>query len=82
MTKSQILEAIRLMRTQERLEVMEFTLRLIREEMPQMAVGEQVHQLSLKDAAECVRSYYEEGGELTEFIDRCQEDFYEYKDYA
>ncbi len=82
MTKSQILEAIRLMRTQERLEVMEFTLRLIREEMPQTPVSQQVQQLSLRDAAASVRSYYEEGGELTEFSDLCQEDVYEYKDYA
>ena len=82
MTKSQILDAIRLMQTQERLEVMEFTLRLIREEMPQTSVSQQTPQLSLVDAADLMRSYYAEGSELTEFSDRLQEDFYEYKDYA
>ena len=70
------------MQIHERLEVMEFTLRLIREEIPQMEVSDRVQKLSLVDAAEIVRSYYNEGSELTEFTDRCQEDFYEYKDYA
>lgn len=82
MTKSQILDAIRLMQTQERLEVIEFTLRLIREEMPQMATSLQTPQLSLVDAADLMRPYYAEGSELTEFSDQSQEDFYEYKDYA
>ena len=39
-------------------------------------------KLSVKDAAEMMRSYYEEGSSLTEFIDSCHEDFYEYNDYA
>lgn len=82
MTKSQILDAIRLMQTQERLEIMECTLRLIREEMPQTSVSQQTPQLSLVDAADLMRSYYAEGSKLTEFSDRSQEDFYEYKDYA
>ena len=82
MTKSQILAAIRLMQTQERLEVIEFTSRLIREEMPQTDVSDRVMPLSLVDAAEIARPYYEEGSELTEFSDLCQEDFYEYQDYA
>jgi hypothetical protein len=74
MTKSQILDAIRLMQTQERLEIMEFTLRLIREEMPQ--------KLSLVDAADLMQSLYTEGSGLTEFSDLDREDFYEYKDYV
>jgi hypothetical protein len=39
-------------------------------------------KLSLAAAAEIMRSYYEEGSELTEFTDLDTEDFYEYKDYA
>lgn len=39
-------------------------------------------KLSLKDAAEIMRSYYAEGSELTEFVDTCDEEFYEYSDYA
>ena len=70
------------MRTQDRLEVMEFTLRLIREEMPRSTESVKMPQLSLGDAADLVRGYYAEGGELTKFSDLCQEDFYEYKDYA
>ena len=82
MTKSQILDAIRLMPPQERLEVMEFTLHLMREEMTKTTVDRQLPQLSLVDAAEIMYSYYTKGSELTEFSDLCQEDFYEYKDYA
>ena len=77
MTKNQILDAIRLMQPQERLEIMEFTLRIMREEIPI------VHrQLNLAEAAEIMRSYYTEGSELTEFSDLWEEDFYEYKEYA
>ncbi|NJL57896.1 hypothetical protein HC928_24280 [bacterium] len=39
-------------------------------------------QLSLSAAAEFMRPYYEEGSELTKFTDTCDEDFYEYQDYA
>ncbi len=46
---------------------MEFTLRLIREEMPQTVVSQQTQQLSLVDAVDLMRSYYAEGSELTEF---------------
>jgi hypothetical protein len=38
---------------------------------------QQLPQLSLMEAAEMMRSYYAEGGELTEFSDLNQEDFYE-----
>ena len=82
MTKSQILEEIRLMQPVERLEIVEFTLRLIREEMTKTHLDQQVQQLSLEDAAEMMRSYYLGGNELTEFSDLCQEDFYEYEEYA
>jgi dephospho-CoA kinase len=82
MTKSQILKEIRLMQPVERLEVIEFTLRLIREEMTKKTVDEQVQKLSLVDAAEMIRSYYAEASELTEFTDICEEDFCEYQEYA
>ena len=39
-------------------------------------------KLSLKNAAEMMRSYYAEGSNFTEFVDDCPEDFYEYQDYA
>jgi hypothetical protein len=37
---------------------------------------------SLATAAEMMRDFYAEGSELTEFIDRSQDDFYEYENYA
>ncbi len=82
MTKSQILEAIRLLQPLERLEIAEFTLQLIRKEMIKTPISQQMQHLSLVDAAEMMRSYYVEGSEMTEFSDLCQEDFYEYEDYA
>jgi hypothetical protein len=82
MTKSQVLEEIRLMPSVERLEVIEFTLRLIREEMTKVAMDQKVQKLSLVDASEIMRSYYAEESELTEFSDMCQEDFCEYEEYA
>jgi len=82
MTKFQILDAIRLMPPQERLEIIEFALTLIREEKSRTDVDQTDQRLSLADAAEVMASYYSEGGELTEFTDLCQEDFCEYKDYA
>lgn len=76
MIESQILEAIKKMPNVERLKIIEFTLRLVREEM------EKTEKLSLKDAAEIMRPYYVEGSDLTEFVDIDQGDFYEYQDYA
>ncbi len=76
MTKLQILEAIRLMPPVERLEVMEFTLRLMREEMAKNPASNQANQLSLVAAAAVMRSYYEAGSELSEFSDLPQEDFH------
>ncbi|HEY9864793.1 MAG TPA: hypothetical protein V6D21_11510 [Candidatus Obscuribacterales bacterium] len=76
MIVSQILEAIKQMPNVERLKIIEFTLRLVREEM------EKTEKLSLKDAAEILRHYYAEGSDLTEFVDVEHGDFYEYQDYA
>ncbi|BAY23147.1 hypothetical protein NIES2100_29110 [Calothrix sp. NIES-2100] len=76
MIKSQILEAIKQMPNVERLEVIEFALRLVREDM------EKPEKLSLMAAAEIMNPYYAEGSDLTEFVDTCNEDFYEYHDYA
>ncbi|UKO96048.1 hypothetical protein [Nostoc sp. UHCC 0870] len=76
MIKAQILKAIKEMPNIERLEVIEFALRLVREDM------DKPEELSLISAAELMRTYYVEGSELTEFVDTCNEDFYEYHDYA
>jgi hypothetical protein len=76
MIKTQILEAIKKMPNRERLEVIEYALQLVRQDM------DKPEKLSLKEAAEIMLPYYTEGSELTEFIDTANEDFYEYNDYA
>lgn len=76
MIETKILDAIKKMPNVERLKIIEFTLRLVREEM------EKPEKLSLRDAAEMMRPYYAEGSDLTEFVDRSHGDFYEYQDYA
>ena len=76
MINTQLLEAIKQMPNVERLEIIEFTLKLIREEM------QPTEKLSLTEAAEMMRPYYAEGSKLTEFVDVGDEDFYEYQDYA
>ena len=76
MINPQILEAIKQMPNVERLEIIEFALKLMREEM------QNPQKLSLTAAAEMMRSYYETESSLKEFVDTCNEDFYEYQDYA
>ncbi|MBE9055098.1 hypothetical protein [Sphaerospermopsis sp. LEGE 08334] len=70
MINPQILEAIKQMPNVERLEIIEFALKLMREEM------QNPQKLSLTAAAEMMRSYYETESSLTEFVDTCNEDFY------
>lgn len=75
MIQSQILEAIKQMPNLQRLEMIEFALQLVREEMAQP-------KSNLAMAAEMMSSFYEEGSELTEFVDSSDQDFYDYPDYA
>jgi hypothetical protein len=82
MTKAEVLEALKKMTTKDRLEVIETASKLIREEI---AISSQIssHQeLSLAEAAERMRAFYEQGSELVVFADQEIEDFYEYEDYA
>lgn len=76
MNKNQILEEIKQMPNVERLEIIKFALRLVREEM------EKTEKLSLKDAAKMMIPYYAENQDLTAFIETSHEEFYEYQDYA
>ncbi len=69
--KSQVLQAIKQMPNRDRLEVMEFVVTLLREEIN----GRE--KLSLRDAAEIMRPFYAEGSSLTEFVDTNTEDFYD-----
>ena len=64
MIKTQILEVIRQMPNSDRLEVIEFALKLLRQDI------DKPEQLSLRDAAEIMRSFYAENSNLTEFVDK------------
>jgi hypothetical protein len=55
---------------------------MLREDIEEKRWRKAETKLSLAAAAEIMRSYYEEGSELTEFTDLDTEYFYEYKDYA
>jgi ATP-dependent Clp protease adapter protein ClpS len=74
--KSEILEVIKQMPNRDRLDVMEFVVKLLREDI------NRTEKLSLRDAAEIMRPFYTEGSSLTEFVDTNTEDFYEYQEYA
>ncbi len=76
MIKTQILEAIKQMPNSDRLEVIEFALKLLRQDI------DKPEKLSLRDAAEIMRPFYAANSNLTEFVDANNEDFYEYQDYA
>ena len=74
--KSEILQAIKQMPNRDRLEIIEFTLTLLREDI------DKTEKLSLREAAEIMRPFYAEGSSQTEFVDNSTEDFYEYQEYA
>jgi hypothetical protein len=90
MTHSQILEAIRLIPTIERLEIVEFTLGLMRADITKDSEFQPVKQLSLAAVAEVMHDFYAEGSNLAEFSvrasvptgNRSPDDFYEYENYA
>jgi hypothetical protein len=81
MTVSQILQAIRLMPSIERLEILEYTLQLMREDLTRDSSSQAERSLSLAAAAEAMRDFYAEGSELTAFTDRSLDDFVEYDRY-
>ncbi|MDJ1184911.1 hypothetical protein [Roseofilum casamattae] len=73
---SQILAAIKQMGNTERLQIVEFTLSLVREDRVNR------ERVSLEEAAQVMLPYYAEGSILSEFTDRDCGDFYEYQDYV
>ncbi len=82
MTKAEVLEALKQMTTEERLEIIEIASQLLRAELATKFTPQVERHLSLAVASEVMRSYYEQGSELTVFTDSNIEDFYEYEDYA
>ncbi|BAZ15198.1 hypothetical protein NIES4071_70700 [Calothrix sp. NIES-4071] len=82
MTKTEIVEALKKMTTEERLELIETASKMIREEIYTNSEINAHKQVSLAEAAEIMRPFYEEGSEFVVFADQDTEDFYEYEDYA
>jgi hypothetical protein len=70
------------MPTLDRLEIVEFTLGLMRADITKDSNLQPVKQLSLAASAEVMRDFYAEGSNLAEFSDRSPDDFYEYENYA
>ena len=64
MIKTQILEAIKQMPNSDRLEVIEFALKLLRQDI------DKPEKLSLRETAEIMRPFYDENSSLTEFVDK------------
>ena len=77
MTKAEVLEALKQMSTAERLEIIETASKLIREEIAEQPKLKVERGLSLSQAAEVMRPYYQQGSELPMFTDFNTEDFYE-----
>ena len=81
MTKAEVLQALKQMNTEDRLEIIEVASRLIREELA-VKPRVKVEQLTLAAAVEVMRPYYEKVSELAIFTDQDTEDFSEYEEYA
>ncbi len=77
MSKLEVMEALKQMTTDERLEIIEAASRLLRQDlMPRR------QSISLAAAAEIMRRHYEVGTDLAMITDQDTEEFYEYHDYA
>ncbi len=64
MIKTQILEAIKPMSNSDRLEVIEFALKQLRQDI------DKPEKLSLRETADIMRPFYAENSNLTEFVDK------------
>ena len=64
MIKTKILEAIKPMSNSDRLEVIEFALKLLRQDI------DKPEKLSLREVADIMRPFYAENSNLTEFVDK------------
>ena len=75
MSKAEILEALQKLTSEEKLEVIETASRLLRQTMNRP-------KLSLVQAAEQMKSFYEPGSQLAQWTDEDPEDFQDYQNYA
>ncbi len=76
MSKLEVLKALEHFTAEETLEIIEVASRLLRQN-----IAPSKH-LSLVQAADRMRPFYEPGSELTQWIDEDPEDFQAYQDYA
>ena len=76
MSKNEVLEALQYLTPEETLEVIEVASRLLRQNI---ALPK---NLSLVQAAERMRSFYQIGSELTQWTDEDPEEFQDYQNYA
>ena len=82
MTKAEVLEALKQMTTEERLEIVELASRLSQEELAQQPKLKAEQNLTLAKASEVMCHYYEQGSELAMFTEEDNKDFYKYEEYA
>ena len=75
MSKAEVLEALQKLTSEEKLEVIETASRLLRQTMNRP-------KLSLVQAAEQMKSFYEPGSQLAQWTDEDPEDFQDYQNYA
>ena len=76
MSKLEVLEALEHFTPEETLEIIEVASRLLRRNITPSK------HLSIVQAADRMRPFYEPGSELTQWTDENPEDFQEYQDYA
>lgn len=77
MSKTEVLAALQNLTPEETLEVIEVASRLLRQN-----IAPPRKKLTLVQAADRMKAFYEPGSEHTQWIDEDPEDFQEYQDYA
>lgn len=80
MTQTEILEALKQMTTEERLEIIEAASRMMREEIKEKALAKAETDQRLAAAAEAALPDYMPGGALSNLWSPDSEDYYDYED--
>lgn len=80
MTQTEILEALKQMTTEERLEIIEAASRMMREEIKEKVLAKAETDQRLAAAAEAALPDYMPGGALSDLWSPDSEDYYDYED--
>lgn len=80
MTQTEILEALKQMTTEERLEIIEAASRMMREEIKENVLAKAETDQRLAAAAEAALPDYMPGGALSDLWSPDSEDYYDYED--